>query len=136
MLGRLQTHLIVSAIPIPNRTMIKQQGDEEYPVPDPHPLLIWFVNKGQLCSNRIYWLAADTAYKWALRNGLAKEQARAVLPEGNTVSRLYMNGTLRSWVHYIELRRANGTQKEHVKIAEECLQAILPVFSLLEDIYV
>ena len=64
MLGRLQTHLIVSAIPIPNRTMIKQQGDEEYPVPDPHPLLIWFVNKGQLCSNRIYWLAADTANKW------------------------------------------------------------------------
>jgi len=80
--------------------------------------------------------AAKRAYKWARDNNIAKEQARAVLPEGNTVSRLYMNGTLRSWVHYIELRKANGTQKEHVKIAEECLQAIMPVFSLLEDIYV
>ena len=56
-------------------------------------------------------------YKWAIENGIAKEQARAVLPEGNTVSRMYMNGTLRSWVHYIELRSANGTQKEHMDIA-------------------
>ena len=60
---------------------------------------------------------ATEAYNWAIENGIAKEQARSVLPEGNTVSRLYMNGTLRSWIHYIELRSANGTQKEHMEIA-------------------
>ena len=80
--------------------------------------------------------AATRAYRWATNNGIAKEQARAVLPEGNTVSRLYMNGTLRSWVHYIELRSANGTQKEHIKVADECMKAIIPVFSLMEDLYV
>jgi len=62
-------------------------------------------------------IAAQDAYTWAISNGIAKEQARAVLPEGNTVSRLYVNGTLRSWIHYIELRGANGTQKEHMDIA-------------------
>ena len=61
---------------------------------------------------------AKETYKWAIDNGIAKEQARAVLPEGNTVSRMYMNGTLRSWVHYIELRSANGTQKEHMECGE------------------
>ena len=63
---------------------------------------------------------AEEAYKWAIENGIAKEQARVVLPEGLTKTRLYMNGTLRSWVHYIELRGANGTQKEHMQIAEAC----------------
>jgi thymidylate synthase ThyX len=61
---------------------------------------------------------------------IAKEQARAVLPEGNTVSRMYMNGTLRSWMHYIELRAANGTQKEHIEIALECAKAIAKIFPL------
>ena len=65
------------------------------------------------------------AYNWAIENGIAKEQARAVLPEGNTVSRLYMNGTLRSWIHYIELRSANGTQKEHMEIAIACAEVCL-----------
>ena len=63
---------------------------------------------------------ARETYNWAIENGIAKEQARAVLPEGNTVSRMYMNGTLRSWIHYIELRSGNGTQKEHMEIAVAC----------------
>ena len=75
-------------------------------------------------------LAADKAYQWAIKNGIAKEQARAVLPEGLTKSRLYMNGTLRSWVHYIELRSANGTQLEHMEIAKECAKVIAEVFPL------
>ena len=64
--------------------------------------------------------AAKDAYKWALENGIAKEQARAVLPEGNTETTLYMSGTLRSWIHYCKLRRSNGTQKEHMIIADQC----------------
>lgn len=76
---------------------------------------------------------AKMAYRWAIQNGIAKEQARAVLPEGNTVSRLYMNGTLRSWLHYIELRSENGTQKEHIEVAKECGNQIAKVFpSILE----
>ena len=70
---------------------------------------------------------------WAVTNGIAKEQARAILPEGNTVSRLYMNGTLRSWVHYIELRSANGTQKEHREVALACADAIEPIFPMIKE---
>ena len=70
------------------------------------------------------------AYNWAIENGIAKEQARAVLPEGNTVSRLYMNGTLRSWIHYIELRSANGTQKEHMEIAVACAEVVSSIFPM------
>jgi thymidylate synthase (FAD) len=73
---------------------------------------------------------AKAAYQWAMEKGIAKEQARAVLPEGNTVSRMYMNGTLRSWVHYIELRGANGTQQEHMDIALECAKVISEIFPL------
>ena len=71
-------------------------------------------------------------YKWAIENGIAKEQARAVLPEGNTVSRMYMNGTLRSWVHYIELRSANGTQKEHMDIAVAIANIISEIFPMMD----
>ena len=71
---------------------------------------------------------AEHAYNWAIDNGIAKEQARAVLPEGNTQSRMYMNGTLRSWIHYCELRRSNGTQKEHMEIAEKCWKIIAEKF--------
>jgi thymidylate synthase (FAD) len=71
---------------------------------------------------------ATQAYEWAIANGIAKEQARAVLPEGNTQSRMYMNGTLRSWIHYCELRRANGTQKEHMEVADECWKIIAEKF--------
>jgi len=73
------------------------------------------------------------AYKWAIDNGIAKEQARAVLPEGLTVSRLYMNGTLRSWIHYIQLRSANGTQKEHQEIALKCAEVIAKVFPMANE---
>lgn len=73
---------------------------------------------------------AKLAYSWALKNGIAKEQARCVLPEGNTVSRLYMNGTIRSWIHYIELRSGNGTQKEHMEIAVEVGKAIAEIFPM------
>jgi thymidylate synthase (FAD) len=73
---------------------------------------------------------ATNAYNWAIENGIAKEQARSVLPEGNTVSRLYMNGTLRSWIHYIELRSANGTQKEHMEIAIACAGVINEIFPM------
>jgi thymidylate synthase (FAD) len=78
--------------------------------------------------------AAKKAYEWAIDNGIAKEQARAVLPEGNTKTRLYMNGTLRSWIHYIELRGANGTQKEHMEIAHACAKVIADIFPLAEDL--
>ena len=71
---------------------------------------------------------ARAVYEWAIQNGIAKEQARVVLPEGNTKTKLYMNGTLRSWVHYIQLRRANGTQKEHMEIAKACGEAITKIF--------
>ena len=77
--------------------------------------------------------AAKGAYEWAIQNGIAKEQARAVLPEGLTVSRLYMNGTLRSWIHFIELRSANGTQKEHQLVAMECAKAIAEIFPMAEE---
>ena len=76
---------------------------------------------------------AQSAYDWAIQNGIAKEQARAVLPEGMTVSRLYMNGTLRSWVHYIQLRSENGTQKEHREIAIACANAIEPIFPMIKE---
>ena len=72
-------------------------------------------------------------YSWAIDQGIAKEQARAILPEGNTVSRLYMNGTLRSWVHFIELRSANGTQKEHQLVALACAKAIAAIFPMAEE---
>jgi thymidylate synthase (FAD) len=77
---------------------------------------------------------ARSAYQWAIAKGIAKEQARAVLPEGLTVSRLYMNGTLRSWVHFIELRSANGTQKEHQLVALACAKAIAAIFPMAENL--
>ena len=72
-------------------------------------------------------------YNWAIENGIAKEQARAVLPEGNTVSRLYVNGTLRSWIHYIELRGDNGTQLEHMELAWAVADAITKIFPMAEE---
>jgi thymidylate synthase (FAD) len=77
---------------------------------------------------------ARIAYTWAIQNGIAKEQARAVLPEGLTVSRMYMNGTLRSWIHYCELRMANGTQKEHQLVAKSAWEQIVKEFPSLEQI--
>ena len=77
--------------------------------------------------------AVRDAYAWAIKNGIAKEQARAVLPEGMTVSRLYMNGTLRSWVHFIELRSGHGTQREHQQVALACAKVITEIFPMVKD---
>lgn len=77
---------------------------------------------------------AKETYEWAIANGIAKEQARVVLPEGNTKTRLYMNGTLRSWVHYIDLRSANGTQKEHMDIAKACAKVVSEVFPIIKEL--
>ena len=82
---------------------------------------------------RAVWQRAMTAYNWAIENGIAKGQARAVLPEGNTKSKLYMNGTLRSYVHYLELRTANGTQREHIELARAVGEAISKIFPMAEE---
>jgi thymidylate synthase (FAD) len=79
-------------------------------------------------------LDAEEAYKWAIENGIAKEVARSVLPEGLTMSRMYMSGSLRSWIHYCELRMANGTQKEHRLIAEQCWNVIVEQFPSLKNV--
>ena len=82
----------------------------------------WIVKQMNVISDAKY------AYEWAIENGIAKEQARAVLPEGNTQSRMYMNGSLRSWIHYCQLRMANGTQKEHMEVATACWNIIKEKF--------
>lgn len=78
--------------------------------------------------------ASRCAYEWALENGIAKEQARAVLPEGMTRSTMYMNGTLRSWIHYCDLRASHGTQKEHMEIAKQAWKLILEEFPSLNEV--
>ena len=93
----------------------------------------FFQIEWEQAQKRVLW-AAEREYKWAIKNGIAKEQARAVLPEGLTMSRMYMNGTLRSWVHYIELRSANGTQKEHMEIAKACAIEIAKIFPLIGEL--
>ena len=82
---------------------------------------------------RKVWNEAMQSYAWAIENGIAKEQARAILPEGNTPSRLYMQGSIRSWIHYIELRSSNGTQQEHMEIAIACAEAITKIFPSMEN---
>ena len=93
----------------------------------------FFQIEWEQAQKRVLW-AAEREYKWAIKNGIAKEQARVVLPEGCTKTRLYMNGTLRSWIHYIELRSANGTQKEHMEIAKECAHVIAKIFPLMDEL--
>jgi len=92
------------------------------------------LNENFRMKQMLVWRQAKKTYEWAIENDIAKEQARAVLPEGMTVSRLYMNGTLRSWVHYIDLRSANGTQKEHQDIAIACAHEIARIFPIMTDI--
>ena len=87
----------------------------------------WMFKQKQLIAH------AKEVYEWAVSKGIAKEQARSVLPEGNTVSRLYMNGTLRSWIHFIQLRSGNGTQKEHKLIAQKCAEVIATVFPMANE---
>ena len=88
----------------------------------------WDTRQRQLISS------INANYKWAIDNGIAKEQARAILPEGITESRLYMSGTLRSWVHYIQLRSANGTQKEHREVAVACADEISKIFPMMKEL--
>ena len=88
----------------------------------------WYVAQRELIEK------ARETYKWAIDNGIAKEVARVVLPEGLTKSRMYMNGTLRSWIHYIQLRSANGTQKEHIEIAKACAVAITKIFPITKEL--
>ena len=97
---------------------------------DPDLDIHWAWKQEQL---KVY-SAAQEAYNWAIKNGIAKEQARSVLPEGNTVSRMYMNGTLRSWVHYIELRSGHGTQKEHMDIAVAIANVISSILPMAKQI--
>ena len=88
--------------------------------------------KWELAQKRVIH-ESKAAYEWAIKNGIAKEQARAVLPEGLMESRLYMNGTLRSWIHYIQLRSANGTQQEHVEVARACAAAVAQIFPMSSE---
>jgi len=90
-------------------------------------------NSWNLVQNEML-LAAKTYYDWAIKNGIAKEVARSVLPEGLTMSRMYMSGTLRSWIHYCELRMANGTQKEHRELATQCWNIITEQFPSLKTV--
>ena len=82
--------------------------------------------------SRVEWMV-NREYRKAIKMGIAKEQARALLPEGLTKSRMYMNGTIRSWIHYIDLRSSNGTQKEHMIIARECAKALEPIFPMITE---
>ena len=90
---------------------------------------------GSLVSNKVLpqMNYSKELYNWAIEKGIAKEQARAVLPEGNTISRVYVNGTLRSWIHYIELRSGNGTQLEHMEVARACAEVITNIFPLTKE---
>jgi len=97
------------------------------PTDDNDLRVAWHMKQSQII------FEAKMAYKWAIDNGIAKEQARAVLPEGNTKSVVIANGTLRSWVHYIELRTANGTQKEHIDLALECAKQVAKVFPMIKE---
>ena len=110
-------------------TVNRQNSVELDPESDGHSILAgtWHNKQEQVIN------AAKEAYEWAVNNGIAKEQARAVLPEGLTVSRMYMNGTLRSWIHFIEIRSGNGTQKEHMEVARECACAIAEIFPMVGD---
>jgi len=90
------------------------------------------VNEWSEKQSEVFEKVRDT-YEWAINNGIAKEQARAILPEGNTPSKMYMNGTLRSWIHYIQMRSVNGTQEEHRIIALDCAKAIEPIFPMIKE---
>jgi len=96
-------------------------------VNDPNLQLEWLQSQAEVVN------AAKKSYYWAIENGIAKEQARAVLPEGIMESRLYVNGTIRSWIHYIELRSGHGTQKEHIELARACADALEPIFPMIKE---
>ena len=120
--------LLNNTIPLPElRRQDTKNRQNSVEVNDPEMQESWNMQQAKVRN------AAQAAYKWALDNGIAKEQARAVLPEGLTQSTLYMAGSLRSWIHYIDLRASNGTQKEHMIIAEQCKKIVLEHFPMLEE---
>jgi len=94
---------------------------------DPALKLEWLQQQAEVVN------AAKKSYNWAIENNIAKEQARAVLPEGIMESRLYVNGTIRSWIHYIGLRSGHGTQKEHIELARSCAESLEPVFPMIKE---
>ena len=96
-------------------------------VNDPNLQLHWLKQQAEVVN------AAKKSYEWAIENGIAKEQARAVLPEGIMESRLYVNGTIRSWIHYIDLRSGHGTQKEHIELARSCADSLEPIFPMIKE---
>ena len=96
-------------------------------VNDPELQLDWYKQQAEVTN------VSKKAYEWAIKNGIAKEQARAVLPEGIMESRLYVNGTIRSWIHYIDLRSGHGTQKEHIELARACATALEPIFPMIKE---
>ena len=91
--------------------------------------LDWLQNQAEVVN------AAKKSYQWAIDHGIAKEQARSVLPEGIMESRLYVNGTIRSWIHYIGLRSGHGTQKEHIELARSCAESLEPVFPMIKEFF-
>ena len=94
---------------------------------DPDLQLEWYQQQAEVIK------VAKKSYEWAIKHGIAKEQARAVLPEGIMDSRLYVNGTIRSWIHYVDLRSGNGTQKEHIEVAQQCALALKPIFPMIME---
>jgi thymidylate synthase (FAD) len=110
------------------RTQDKKNRQNSIPTDDEELKSNWASQQNDVA------VKAMEVYQWALQNGIAKEQARAVLPEGMTVSRMYMNGTLRSWVHYIQLRSGNGTQREHQEVAIACAEEIKKIFPMISSL--
>ena len=109
------------------RLQDEKNRQNSIPTDDKEINLEWYRIQG-----RVEWMV-EREYRRAIKLGIAKEQARALLPEGLTVSRMYMNGTLRSWIHFIDLRSGNGTQKEHMEVARACAEAIAKIFPSVND---
>ena len=109
------------------RLQDEKNRQNSIPTDDEELKQVWDTWQRNVCDQAVL------AYKWAIENGIAKEQARSVLPEGLTMSRMYMNGTLRSWIHYIELRSGNGTQLEHIEIAKACAKVISEIFPMVNE---
>ena len=119
---------------IPREARLQDPKNRQNSIPiDPENEEQRRINEDFRMKQMFHMREAGKVYKWAIEKGIAKEQARAVLPEGNTVSRLYVNGTLRSWIHYIELRSGNGTQLEHMELARAVAEAIATVFPLSKE---
>ena len=109
------------------RLQDKKNRQNSIDTDDPDLQLEWYQQQAEVIN------IAKKAYGWALEKGIAKEQARAVLPEGIMDSRLYVNGTIRSWIHYVDLRSGNGTQKEHIEVAQQCALALKPIFPMIME---